>query len=241
MKKMFAYFNMIARYNLGPVMLILTLLAAVNAVVFHLILGPSAGELSSVLDSLGLYVVFADAFILLSVNLGGSLTDRGSHQNYFLARLRHRRMTLFWNQAGYNALCYVLLFSVEALSLLTMCMITVHRFPESYNAQSVMLACYQSHLLHTFLPLSDWLGWLTLGVMAFFLGVTTAAVPVRNRGGKASASCLFMTIFFLMYVFLQWRGSATTPDYKAVFMLFGAVTVFNAFAGMWLMGEDEDV
>lgn len=241
MKKLFAYFNMIARHNLGTVMLILTLLTAVNAVVFHLILGTSAGELSPVLDSLGLYVIFSDAFILLSVKLRGILTDRGGHQNYFLARLRKRRMTLFWNQILYSTLCYGLLFAVEALSLVALCEITAHRFPESYNAQSVMLACYQSKLLHTFLPLSDWLGWVTTGVMTCALGITAAYAPMKSRQGKTAVSWWVMQLVFLSYVWVQRGYRALSLDYKLIHLLWAVLTAFATFAGACHVSEEQDV
>jgi len=241
MKKALALFSLIARHSVGKVLAVLVLLTAGNAAAFFPELGNRARSLSSMLDSFILMAVFLGSFLALSSILCRQLADRGGHQNYFLNRLRLRGATVYWTHVLYNSLCYFLLFAVEALSLLVLCMITVSRFPESYNHQSIVMACWQSDLLHTFFPLSDWLGWLTNGVILAGLGIFTAAAPTKNRNGKSSFSAALMILIVVVCFLWQWlEYGAIYPESKNAALIATTILAVGSFLHWYASQRGED-
>lgn len=240
MKKALAPFAMIARHSLGMVMFTLGLLILGNGILFHMELGTEPRNLSVIIEESQLRAAFLAAYMVLSFFLWRALQDKGGHQDYFLGRLRFSRRRFYLVHALYNSLCYFLLFAAEALSLLALCTVTVTRFPESYNQQSVMLACYQNGLLHTVFPLSNWLGWITLFVMILALGVCSAASPTRSRRGKTS---ICITVLMCSYVArLLFKGvMVSLTSANVLQIIFCIVLSLIAFLGIWMSEEEKDV
>lgn len=242
MKKAIALFSMITSQCIGKVLTVLTLLTAGNAAIYFLGLGKRTARLSSVTDSIFLFAVFLVAFFVLSGILYRQLGNRNGHQSYFLDRLRLRKGTVFWNQALYNSLCYFLLFAVEALCLLAMSQITVNRFPERYNHQSVVVACYQSTLLHTVFPLSNWLGWLTNGVICVGLGIFTARASDLGRKGKRSFSYGLMLYCTVKYFLMQRLNVGSLGINDEILMLISPALLGCGSLMRWYVtrgGEEE--
>lgn len=230
MRRKLSLLSMIAGHSLGKVFLILIAMAAANGVLFYTELADTYRDMRYMLDRTSFLWAFGIAFTLLSIVLCSALCDRGGKQNYFLNRLSVSPRVFYLTHVLYNTLCYVLLFAAEALSLLGLCFWMQSRFPESFNQQTLMLACYQSSMLHTFLPLSDVLGWVVLGCLLLGLGICTAALPAMNRRGRRSISTFLMCATVPFYVFLQNEFGAVELDAKII-ALVG--TAFFAFTALW--------
>lgn len=240
MKGKLSVLSMIAGHSLGKVLWILLLLPAVNGILFYFALAEHYQVLYRILDDLPFTAAFAVAFGIMSVVLCGALRDRGGRQNNLLDRLRISPRAIYWNQAVYNALCYFLLFAVEAMSLLGLAFWNSSLFPESYTHQTLMLDCYQTSILHVFFPLSDLLGWAALAVVILGLGICTAAFPAKQRRGKRSITTFLMCFAVLLYVHMQVSSHALFPDGKILILISGALISLVAAGGVlsWEVTED---
>lgn len=240
MRQKMAVFSMIARHSWSRVMVLLAVLVGGNAVVFWMTVKDGFSGLADALDCVASQMVFLAVFLLIYINKESAMCDRGGKQNYFLNRLRISHKAVYMTQWLYNSLCFTLLFAVEGLSLLGLCFLAGLLFPDTFNHQSIMLACYQSALLHTFFPLGDILGWVTNGILALALGACTAALPFRNRGGKNSVSSSLMLGFCVLYFWTMCEGNAIYLDYKLIALFTSAILMtICACSVLWMeVGED---
>lgn len=232
MKGKLSVLSIIAGHSMGKVFWILLLLPVANVILFYFSLSEHYQVLYRILDDLPFTTAFAVAFGAVSVFLCGALRDRGGRQNNFLDRLRISPKAIYWNQVGYNALCYFLLFAVEALSLLGLAFWNCSLFPESCNHQTLMLDCYRTSILHVFFPLSDWLGWAGLAVLIPGLGICTAAFPAKQRRGKRSVTTFLMCLGALFYVYMQVSSHALFPDGKIIILISGVLLSLIAAGGV---------
>jgi len=184
--------------------------------------------------------LFALCLGLMMLTLCGTLRDRGGKQNLFLHRLSLSPRAIFWNHGAYNSLCFLLLFGMEAMSLLGLAFWNSRLFPEAYNHQGLMLECYRCELLHSFLPLSDWLGWVVLGVLILGLGLSAAVMPHANRRGKRSVLPLLTVGVTVLYGHLQMSMYAVSPDGKAIGLTLGLIFLIPGILRGCVREEAED-
>lgn len=241
MKKKLSILNLIARHSLGRVLLVLIALAAANVVVFLTQLNPEYVSLYQEFDRMPMYLVCAVGFALMTLVLCFPMRDRGGRQNYFLYRLKLRPRTVFWNHALYNALCYGLFYMVQGLTLAALCAVVKLQHPDRFTQQTIFITTYQSGLIHSFLPLGDWLLSLSNLVMIATLGICTAALPTRNRSGKLSVTTFVAAILALFVVYLQVNEGGGMDITTRVIALFccGWCVLVSA-AGIWDLGVDEN-
>lgn len=242
MKRKLSVFSMLLRHSFFKVLGICGAMAATNFGLFYAN-SPDPGEcLPWLLDLSPLFWIFVVAFGLMTWVLCSALCDRGGKQNLFLGRLRMSVKTIYLTHVVYHFLCYLLLFAVEALSLLGLCLWMRHYVPEQFNHQSLMLTCYQSDFLHTLFPMSDILGWVTLLSLLLGLGICTAALPTRNRLGKYSISSFLMAGLTLLYLQMQREGGALFPDAKILAIIgtviFALISLLNTMT-MEVTGDAE--
>ena len=225
MKRKLSVFSMIAAHTLGKVFAILPLLPVINGILFYRALGEEYQPLYEILDGRQFLLGFLAVFGLMSVILCSALRDKGGSQNCLLNRLRISPRGIYWNHVLYNSLCYLLLFAVEALSLLGLAFWNQQAFPAFYNHQTLMLDTYQASLLHVFFPLSDWLSWVVLAVLITGLGIYTASMPTMNRRGKRSISPFFMAGAVVLYLLIQFNSNAMFVDGKIIGLVSGILVV----------------
>ena len=215
---------MLTRHTLPVVLSILALLVVGNCVLFFAAPPASPHLIAKVLDADSFFWLFTAAYLALTVFLCAALCDRGGRQNYLLHRLRISPAAVYRTQAVYNTVCYVLLFALEALSLLGLCALCGVKNAGWFTSQTLLLLCYQSDMLHSFFPLANVAGWLALASQLVGLGICTASFSVYNRRGKTSVLTFFMAAAPLAYVLINRKGSALDPT-MPICNLFFAVFV----------------
>lgn len=230
MKRKLSVFSMIAGHSLERVFGILLLQILLNGLFFYnYLVVESWGFLDPILNTSELLGIFSVGLTLMTLLMSFTLRDKGGRQNYFLHRLSVSPGAVFLSHSLYNSLCFLLLFAVEAMSLLGGVFWHSLLNPEVYNHQTLMLSCYRFSILHTFLPLSDWLGWVVLGILILGLGVASAAMSAANRRGKRSILPLLMLGTVLLYGHLQVSLQAVTLDGKLIGLAMGLIFTVAAF------------
>lgn len=241
MKRKLSVFSMIAGHSLGRVFGILLLQILLNGLFFYDCLVTESWDfLDLVLNSSDALGIFSIGLVLMTLLLGFVLRDKGGRQNCFLHRLSVSPRRICLEHGLYNSLCFLLLFSVEALCLLGGVFWHSLLKPEAYNHQSIMLGCYNFSLLHTFFPLADWLGWVVLGVLILGLGFSTAAMSAANRRGKRSVLPFLMLGTVLLYGHLQLSFQGVTLDGKIVSLLLALPFTVSALWTLCRREVEED-
>ena len=241
MKKKLSVFNLIARHSLVWVISVLVLVVISNCVVFLTQLNPDYVSLYREFDRMPMYLVCAIGLILLTLVLCLPMTDRGGRQNYFLHRLELEPRKIFLNHALYNALCYGLFYMVQALTFVGLCAVVQRMHPDRFTHQTIFLTVYQSGLIHSFLPLGDWLLNLSNLVMIAMLGICTAALPTRNRSRKMSITTFVAVFLALIVVYLQTIDVGALDITTRIIALFcSGWCVLVSVAGIWDLGVDEN-
>lgn len=241
MKKKLSVFNLIARHSLVWVISVLVLVVISNCVVFLTQLNPDYVSLYREFDRMPMYLVCAIGLILLTLVLCLPMTDRGGRQNYFLHRLELEPRKIFLNHALYNALCYGLFYMVQALTFVGLCAVVQRMHPDRFTHQTIFVTAYQSGLIHSFLPLGDWLLNLSNLVIIAMLGICTAALPTRNRSRKMSITTFVAVFLALIVVYLQTIDVGALDITTRIIALFcSGWCVLVSVAGIWDLGVDEN-
>lgn len=241
MKKKLSVFNLIARHSLVWVTSVLVLVVISNCIVFLTQLNPDYVSLYREFDRMPMYLVCAIGLILLTLVLCLPMTDRGGRQNYFLHRLELEPRNIFLNHALYNALCYGLFYMVQALTFVGLCAVVQRIHPDRFTHQTIFVTAYQSGLIHSFLPLGDWLLNLSNLVMIAVLGICTAAFPTRNRSRKMSITTFVAVFLALIVVYLQTIDVGALDITTRIIALFcSGWCVLVSVAGIWDLGVDEN-
>lgn len=102
---------------------------------------------------------------------------------------------MLW-ESGYNALCFLLLWAVQAALALGFCLWYAGTLDSAYvSGQSAFLDFYRSGFLHGLLPLADLTRWLRSFVCFMALGLTTAMFGYYQRNGcKGIAGFLVLAL-----------------------------------------------
>ena len=234
-----AIFSILIQHNGVGVAALLSAVAAANTAVFLGILGGGTRGVSTSADHPVMGGIFVVSFLLLYGIACTPLMERTGRQNYFLYRLRVSPGRFFFAHALYISACFVLLFAVEILSVLGLSLLAAVLFPGEYNYQSVMLAFYQSDLLHTAFPMQDWLGWLMLAVWIPSLGICGAALQTRSRCRKLSIPSIVMPVISLIFLVLFVSGLSTGYYYKKILIQVSVLLSILALVGALKSGVDE--
>lgn len=241
MKKKLSVFNLIARHSLVWVISVLVLVVISNCIVFLTQLNPDYVSLYREFDRMPMYLVWAIGLILLTLVLCLPMTDRGGRQNYFLHRLELEPRKIFLNHALYNALCYGLFYMVQALTFVGLCAVVQRMHPDRFTHQTIFVTAYQSGLIHSFLPLGDWLLNLSNLVMIAVLGICTAALPTRSRSRKMSITTFVAEFLALIVVYLQTIDVGALDITTRIIALFcSGWCMLISVAGIWDLGVDEN-
>ena len=237
MRRKFAVLSMITAHSLKQVFWVLLLLVLGNGLIFRLFPMPE-GQLYEKLDSGAMVFCWILSYGLISFFLIRALCDRGGNQDLMIRRLELSPKRFFWIHCLYNSCCYFLLYAVESLSLMMLARWHIAENPGMFTSQSWMLVCYQSDVLHSFLPLSDGLGWAVNAFAVTGMGICAAAFSFRNRGGKLGVSTFFMAALIPLYVVLQNSLHGMDITAKILFLILGTAYVS---ASLWGVGGMEEV
>ncbi len=233
MKKYSSVWMLYARSTIYPLMALLGIMAAADVLLFGLAAGPS----------MSLTMIFRDSHIpqaALVVYLLWSavlLVPSSAKAGCTLNRLRIGPRAVFACHAGYNTLCYVILWGFQAMILLAVFgWHGTQADPNVYGPQSILLAFYGEQFLHSLLPMRDWTGILRMLVLSGGLGVISASVPVRLRRGKSIIAPLAVIAVGLPAVF---RMKLAEPGEDLIVMVGAVVLAIVAIRSAFPGSEEE--
>ena len=228
-----------ARQTIGKVMALLAVMAAAETALFAWAM--SRGLTRAIMDdktcpapvedlfdfgriSWVYWIALAMIFALLLLN---GMELRGGKKGYTLRRLRiSEEAAVLW-AGGYNALCFLALWAVQAALALGFCLWYAGTLDPAYaSGQSAFLAFYRSGFLHGLLPLADVSRWVRALACTAALGLTTAMFGYyqRNRS-KSIVALVVLTLSLMSY--------GTAPG--AAGLDWGMVTLFALISGWQLL------
>ena len=198
-----------ARSSIYKVVAVLAAMAAVECGLFYYLLQSKAGEIASgtvAFESLfeWHYVAFILSTIVLVAVLMQVWDGTGSKVRYTLHRLSiPERQVVLWNGL-YNFGCVLLLWMVQAMVALGLCVWYTQVAPEEFvNHQTVALAFSRSTFLHRLIPRDDLWSWVLILVVSFTLGLTVAWDSYLNRWKTKATKVSFSTYFWIWWMFVN--------------------------------------
>lgn len=177
-------------------------------------------------------VVFGVCLLALTAVLCLNGCEFSAKQGYTLRRLRVSQREIFAWQMIHNAVCYLLLWAVQAGVAFAVCRAYTARYPDWVNSQTVFLAFYRNSFLHSLLPLADVWRYVRNAVLCVTLGMCAAAFPVLQRRGRRSGGAVILAVTTAVY-FGQ-------PVASGDFATIGAALLVTAFAMMRVLEVSKD-
>ena len=222
MKKITSVFGLIIRSSIFRILITLILLGVAELFIFYRRLSsavsveyllPNAGmtPLEALVKNSGFTLLFALAFVAVTVFLCMTGTQYSSRSGYTLARLSITEKQIFFCQTIYNITVYIILWIYQVVLLFIASGLYVSLSPAEYiGEQTVFLAFYRNDFMHSMLPLSDVLVWIKNIAVAIGLGFAAAEFPYNQRGGRFGATIvgysLYTIVFFVRGIGSVWNS-----------------------------------
>lgn len=221
MKKFLSVFSLYIRSSVYKLIAVIILMTAAQIVLFNKTLNSDYATavtltgIESLTDVSRVQIVFAAAFLAVTVFLILSGSEFGTKQGYTLRRLCVKEKSVLLCQATANTLLYAVLLISEILISYVLCMMYM-KFAETpgiaekalISNQTVFLAYYRSNFLHALLPLDDILKHISNLVALLGMGFTSAVFPYFLRRKRVS-----LEVFILMFfIFFNFSNSWTTSS-----------------------------
>lgn len=211
MKKYVSVFGLFARSSLLWILAVLALMSGAEFFLFRArlseslrtyeLLGSGMSTLESMISRSAIPLLFALAFLAVTVLISLSGCAFRSRTEYTVFRLSVGERSVFFLQAAYNAVVYLLLLAVQAGVAFALCNHYVASAPaETVGNQTFFLAFYRNEFLHALLPMEDVYLWIRNLLLLVSLGLTSAEFPYRQRRGKYSFTVIAL-FFFVLRVF----------------------------------------
>ena len=241
MKKHLSVLMLAARSSVFKVLALLLLAAGLEGLALWLTLARSSSwscpvSLEGLIESSHIGWIMAAALVLLTAILCLTGCEFGSKQGYTLRRLRVSERSVFFWQSAYNAVCLLGFWAVQTgVALAFSAWYAANAPAGEVTGQTVFLAFYRSGLLHSLLPLSDWLRWLGNLLALLGLALASAQFPVRQRRGGWGKGVVFMLVFTIA-LFDRDMGS-TGSDGVLIGLSF--LVIVSAVLGVLHLDEDE--
>ncbi len=210
MRRYLSILMLMARKTIYKILLISAGLAAAQGLIFFKLLSSSApsangGNVMQRLDILisdhkSIIIVFGIAFVLITGALVFTACDFGSKQSYTYERLSVSKKGVFLLQSMYNLACYLILWGIQLIILILMCVIYVKRQdPAAINSQTLFLAFFRNRFMHNIMPLGDFPVFLRNIVLASGLGFSSALFSYKQRLGQFDIGIVFLTVLTLVF------------------------------------------
>lgn len=203
MKRYVSVFEMIARSSIYKVLLVIATMVVAELVYFYLAFTSAQGLIiEEYIDETFFGIAFKVAYTLITVLLILPGMNLGSRQSYTLKRLRIKEKNIYWLQAVYNFLAFVILWGVQLLVILGFVVFYQNHLPEGtvITNQTMFLAFYRVDFMHSILPLEDKTNWM----MLFSIGAVTALAAAEctklQRVGKfAFELCVMVATTWIVF------------------------------------------
>lgn len=232
-----------ARGTLGWVLAVLAAAAAAEAALFgRVLMGmEEPGSIDDLLAASGVYWVCAIGFLLvMALLICGGCEFQGSRLCYTLRRLSIREeATVLW-QAGYNVVCLLLFWAVQAAVMLGLCLWYAGTVdPACVSGQTVFLAFYRIGLLHGLLPLEDTFLYIRNILFLAALGLGAASFPYfRRRGSRGGV--VFPVTAWVISTFAETSISLSGYLVISVVAILGPVLDGFRLAQNWEGGVPDE-
>lgn len=234
MKRYLSVFEMITRSSIYKVLLVLVGMVVAEAVCFYMtMLAPVEFNFEGYIDQSHYSLIFKIAYVLVTLVIVFPGMNVGSTQSYTLQRLRIKEKRIFWLQALYNTLAYVILWGVQLVVILVSAMIFQKNLPTEaiWSHQTMFLAFYRSDFMHSILPLEDGPGWWLLGIVIIGTGIVTAEFTRQQRRGKFAIELLFMVVATLL-------SFPRALSYEYIFLVIALVFIIIAMVIRLLLNTE---
>lgn len=205
MKKYLSVFGLFAQSSIYKILGIISLMVLAETGLFAYAFVPelSSESVSRFEHYIGISHIdlcLAVAFILITVVICLPGTEFGSKVGYTLRRLSVSEKAVFFCQAIFNTISYLILWAVQVGILYAFSLWYTMKTPiEFVNNQSIFLAFYRSEFLHTILPLSEVMLWIRNILLFISLGFASAEFPYIQRRRKHSPFIVPLSIFMLLF------------------------------------------
>ena len=203
MKKHLSVFGLLARGSVYKILLVLLImsLSQIGLFVYNFKKGNST-SIEYLVDDSRFILIFFIAFVLITVFLCRTGSEYGSKCGYTLNRLSVSEQQIFLHQAVFNCLMYLLLLATQVALAFGVSAYYMANMPaSSVSEQTVFLAFWRNDLLHSILPLSDFVYWIRNVIIVAVMGAVTAEFPYKQRRGRFSVTTavfsVFVTLFFV--------------------------------------------
>ena len=227
MKRYVSIFEMIARSSVYKVLAIIGVMVVAQAVCFSMsMMSPSGYGIESYIDQSQYSLIFKIAYILITIAIIFPGMNIGSVQSYTLQRLRIKEKRIYWIQALYNLLAYVLLWGAQLVMILISIVVYLKNLPNEavVSNQTMFLAFYRNDFMHSILPLEDGPGWWVLVLIGVSSAFVTAEVTKLQRERKFG----FELLILLVAVILSFPRQI---GYEITFL---ALSLFAVYFVMWM-------
>ena len=210
MKKHLSVFGLYARSSLFRVIGILLLMCAVEVAFFHFelqdalkayeVVGSGMASLERMFKMAATNVYFRIALVLITIVICLPGCEFKSKTGYTLRRLTISERAVFFHQAAYNLLVYIMLFAVQLTLVFALSQYYLSAVPkECISNQTMFLAFYRNDFLHSLLPLEDVGLWIRNGLLIITFALATAEYPYRQRRHKFSSTALALLTYTIVW------------------------------------------
>lgn len=220
MNKHLSVLAMWARSNLRRVLVLLGLMAVLEAALFAVQLGRlSGGALEEILKGVPVIAAITLQVYMFFLCYSG---DEEKGVGYVLGRLSLREETAILWKGVCNAVYLLLFWAVQAvLAVLFAQWYAASLDPARGSAQTVFLAFYRVPFLHGLLPLGEWTGYVRNLLVVLGLGLESGAAAYRWRRGGRFPLAFAMELLALLY-FAKGPGDLTGSAWVGAAAFLGA-------------------
>lgn len=205
MKKHLSVFGLFARSSIYRVLGILGLMCVAEIGLFTLKFAGEAsaeyvGRFEHYIGISRIELCLGIAFVLITASLCLTGTEFGSRVGYTIRRLQISERAVFYHQAIFNSVVYILLWAVQIGLLYGLSAWYTATVPSEFaNNQSIFLAFYRDSFLHTLLPLSEVMLWIRNLLLVITLGFASAEFPFIQRRKRYSTFIVPVVIYLLLF------------------------------------------
>lgn len=148
-----------------------------------------------------------------------------SHQSYTLQRLAVTQKALFFWQAGYNYLCYLMLWGFQLVVAYLLCRLLLEQ-----NSQTLFLTFARSRYLHTLMPAYEVMAWIKNFTYLAAMAIHAACYPIyRNQHKKDGGHIIMLTSFMLIF-YLNETGAFEKHLFAIIVaLIYSIVGVYRIF------------
>lgn len=248
MKKFTSIFGLIAKGSLFKVLPVIIATVSAEIILFYLEMkkaidiynsdvGFSLERLENVFDGSKFSWCLVLGFISITLLLIRHGCESNTKSIYTFQRLSVSEKFIFFNQAAYNSLVYIIFLASQAITAALLCLWYANVAPKEFvGNQTVFLAFYRNNLLHNLLPLSDVSIWIRNSILAIGLGFGAAEFPFKQRRKKFAAVIFSLGLYIIIFA-VQDFGN----DINTFFMILVSIACILETIYTVMTAEKEEV